>query len=101
MNPLNLFVNAAQTILWAAASGEYKPFDGRWTHEDNDAVAGYGWMLVMDTSGVYQLLNRGRSLHDRQEPDDMFARMEKLAPVDPFCAKAVALLIAQKLRGQG
>jgi len=67
---------------------------GRWTREDNEAVAKYGFaILQLPNSPLYDVF----SLVQNQSPTNVFRLMIKRVGEDSLFAKAVGLLSAQRL----
>lgn len=67
---------------------------GRWTREDNEAVAQYGFaILQLPNSPLYDVFSLVRDV----KPKDVFKRVVHSVGENPIFAKAVGLLAAQRL----
>ena len=94
------FTRRLQEFIWRAAlnNPSWKPYDGaRWTQEDNNACLGYGFMLLLGLHGRYDLHTLGRGV----SVDAIFEVIHTMAAICPFCAKAAAILVSQKLADRG
>ena len=84
-----------QAWVWKMVENGWAPTDsasGPWTHEDNQfAIRTMGWMMVRDPSGKWILM----ALSKRTE-DEIYQNIVTMAGIDPICAKAYNILIAQK-----
>ena len=87
---------ALQKWLWQCTAAGWDPLgsnSGIWTHDDNMAVQHLGWMIVKPPGSDYHELFVLRQGH----PSHMMKRIIDAAPIDPLCAKAVALLGKQRV----
>lgn len=88
-----------QKWLWFASltKDTWDKYDqnGRWTHDDNVAVQHLGWqMLRPPGSQFYDLYSLRRSSGDGPL---LFKQMLRAAEHDPYAAKAVGILTAQRM----
>lgn len=88
---------ALQKWLWQCVAAGWDPTgnnDGHWSHDDNMAVQHLGWMIAMPpTSKHFDLF----SLRPNVRPHQIMKSIIDAAPIDPYCAKAVALLGKQRV----
>ena len=88
---------ALQRWLWQCVAAGLDPTGGvdhRWTHDDNMAVQHLGWMIAMPPgSGHFDLF----SLRPNVRASVIMNAIIAAAPIDPLCAKAVALLGKQRV----
>lgn len=83
-----------QKYIWHVATLGWNPLHAdRWSHEDNQAMQPYGILMYADPNGKYQLY----SLRERVSERELIDRITRLAPICPYCAKAVVLLSIQRL----
>lgn len=92
-------VIAIQLWLWHLAEQGWKPFETdieRWSHEDNQAATKLGWMIVElpNQAGRLDLF----SLKPGRTPKQIMETIVAAAPLDPLCARAVAVLTQQRFR---
>lgn len=90
---------AMRRWFWALAATDYDFTDPpRWTHDDNRMALDYGFQIIVvpDKTGAisYHVIPTTRGLSE----ETITERVAKLAPLDPLCAKAVAVMAANKLR---
>lgn len=89
--------DALQRWLWQCLAAGWNPLGGTdpvWSHDDNMAVQHLGWMIAKPpNSPFYELF----SLHSHVHPSSIMKKIVSAAPIDPICAKAVAILGAQRL----
>lgn len=69
--------------------------DVRWTHDDNVAVQHLGWMIAKPPHSPYYDLFVIRS---PVAASVMMQTIVRMVDVDPLCAKAVAILIGQRMQ---
>ena len=88
---------ALQKWLWQCVAAGWDPIggvDSHWTHDDNMAVLHLGWMIAMPPgSGHFDLF----SLRPGVRASAIMKTIIAAAPIDPLCAKAVALLGKQRV----
>ena len=88
---------ALQKWLWQCAAAGWDPTGGvgsSWTHDDNMAVQHLGWMIAVPPGSTHFDLF---SLCAGVGPKAVMKNIIDAAPLDPYCAKAVALLGKQRL----
>ena len=89
---------ALQRWLWRCLAAGWNPLgdhDPRWTHDDNMAVQHLGWMIATPPqSQHFDLFSLRQGVH----VPSIMAKIVSAAPIDPLCAKAVALLGSQRLK---
>ena len=96
MPPHATTAEALQKWLWQCAAAGWDPTGGvgsNWSHDDNMAVQHLGWMIAKPPGSDYYELFVLRQGH----PSHMMKRIIDAAPIDPLCAKAVALLGKQRV----
>ena len=94
-------IRAMRRWFWAIAERDYS-FDDppRWTHDDNREAQDYGFNILFVEDP-----RRGTTHHalvplvKGETSASIRAKIAKLAPIDPLCAKALAILTSLKLRG--
>lgn len=91
---------ALQRWIWSGLAAGWNPAasgeaSGRWTLEDNQEAMPRGWMISNPPNSEHLDLF---SLRRGQSANDIMKTLIKGAPVDPLCAKAVAVLSAQRLK---
>lgn len=88
---------ALQKWLWQCVAAGWDPtggVDSHWSHDDNMAVQHLGWMIVVPPgSAHFDLFSLRLSIG----PKAMMKQIVDAAPLDPYCAKVVALLGKQRL----
>lgn len=89
--------------LWNWAQCGWDPVTGRidndpdhWTHEDNQAAAALGWMLL-HAPGANESLDLF-VVRPNLSAAGVMDTLKRLAPIDPLAAKALTLLVKQKMR---
>lgn len=95
-------IDAYRRWFWALADYDFDYVDPpRWTHDDNRQAQTYGFCIYVapDKTGglTYALVSLSRYVSEAT----IEAKLVKLAPLDPLCAKALAVLSAEKLRNGG
>lgn len=98
-NAHEISADRLQTWLWHASSVKHawEKYDEqkRWSHDDNVAVQHLGWAMIRPPmSEFYDLY----SLHNAQKPWEVFVHLLQAADHDPYAAKAVGILTAQRLK---
>lgn len=88
---------ALQKWLWQCVAAGWDPTGGvdtHWSHDDNMAVQHLGWMIAMPPGSAYFDLF---SLRSGVRASEIMKKIIDAAPIDPLCAKAVALLGKQRV----
>ena len=91
-------IHALRQWFWALAETEFDFTDPpRWTHDDNRQAQSYKFHLlhVKDKQGrpCVSTISLARGV----TPAQIEEKIARLAHIDPLCAKALAVLTAQKL----
>lgn len=90
-------VERLQRWLWAAVKSGWSPTapkNSRWSHDDNMAAQPLGWMIVTPPNSTFLAL---MSLKPRVTAQELYKNIAEMAPIHPLCAKAFAVLTAQRL----
>lgn len=95
--PHNASAEALQRWLWQRVAAGWNPSGGdssRWSHDDNMKVQHLGWMIASPPGSPHFDLF---SLRPGTKASVLMRSIVNSAQIDPICAKAVAVLGAQRV----
>ena len=90
---------ALQLWLWVQVGSGWKPFADIdttvWSAEDNEQATGLGWLIAQSPGNAWlDMYSLSRSVPAWK----IMEQIRESASIIPICAKALAVMTAQKLR---
>ena len=93
-------INAMRRWFWALAAYDFDFTDPyRWTRDDNRQAQTYHFQIVAVRGPTGEMRSVLIPLRQGFSVSDIEARIVRLAPYDPLCAKALGVITANKLKG--